>query len=130
MGMFDYLYYEGKEYQSKDTPRQALDKYKIEKDQDSGHDYLWVEEYDSEWVEDKDRFLGGYIHQFNERWIRCDDFDGAIDFYRTENKGEDWIEYHSLFMNGKMIKFEELKPKDDGEVLPSESWPFPGDSNE
>jgi hypothetical protein len=113
MGMFDYLYYEGKEYQSKDTPRQALDKYKIEVDQDSGHKYLWVEEYDSEWIEDKDRLLGGYIHQFNERWVCCHDFDGVIQFYHedVENggyKNNAWIEYKALFMDGKVIKFERI----------------------
>ena len=113
MGMFDNLYYEGKEYQTKDTPNQALDKYKIEVDQDSGHTYLWVEEYDSEWVEEPDRFLGGYIRQFNERWVRCDDFDGNIVFYRedVENggwKNGAWIEYSALFMDGKLLRIKEV----------------------
>jgi hypothetical protein len=41
MGMFDQLYYKGVEYQTKDTPNQLLTNYKIEADQDSGHEYLW-----------------------------------------------------------------------------------------
>ena len=101
--MFDYLYYEGAKYQTKDTPAQGCDNYKIENGE------LWYENYESEWVEDKERFLGGYIHQFNERWECCHDFDGVIDFYREDKenggyKNNAWIEYHSLFMDGKMIK--------------------------
>ncbi len=29
MGMFDYLNYEGKQYQTKDTPQQTLEDYEI-----------------------------------------------------------------------------------------------------
>ena len=47
MGMFDNIQYQDQEYQTKDTPRQLLDNYKID---ELGQ--LWVEEYDSEWVED------------------------------------------------------------------------------
>ena len=111
--MFDNLYYEGKEYQTKDTPNQAIDKYKIETDQDSGHQYLWVEEYDCEWVEEPERLLGGYLKQFNERWVCCHDFDGVIQFYREDKenggyKNDAWIEYKALFMDGKVIKFERI----------------------
>ena len=58
MGMFDELYYEGQKYQTKDTPRQLLDNYKID---ELGQ--LWVEEYDSEWNKDEGLF-GGSIRQF------------------------------------------------------------------
>jgi hypothetical protein len=105
MGMFDYLNYEGHQYQTKDTPRQACDNYKIE------DGVLWYEEYDSEWVNDEEgkKWLGGYLHQFNYRWIRCDDFDGLIRFYRADEENGDikndaWVEYKALFMDGKMIK--------------------------
>jgi hypothetical protein len=103
MGMFDNLEYRGRQYQTKDTPLQTLDNYKIEQDQDSGHWYLWHEEYDSEWVDSDDGFLGGTIVQSNERWVRCDDFDGEIRFYyyRTD---EDQEEYKALFMDGRMLK--------------------------
>ena len=106
--MFDNIFYEGKEYQTKDTPCQTLDKYKIEHDQDSGHIYLWHEDYDAEWVEDNDGLLGGYLNQFNHRWVHCWDFDGNIRFYRTENKGDSWIEYSALFMDGQLLRIKRI----------------------
>ena len=45
--MFDWVEWEGRRYQSKDTPRQMCDNYKID---ELGR--LWEEEYDAEWVED------------------------------------------------------------------------------
>jgi hypothetical protein len=102
MGMFDNLEYKGKQYQTKDTPCQSLDNYKIEQDQTSGHWYLWHEEYDAEWVEGEGLF-GGCIRQSNHRWVQCADFDGEIRFYyyRTD---EDQEEYRALFMDGQMLK--------------------------
>jgi len=110
MGMFDEIYYQGEKYQTKDTPRQTLDKYKIEYDQDSGHQYLWHEEYDCEWVDDEGLF-GGHLRQFNQRWVHCDDFDGAIRFYREDKenggwKNDKWIEYKAVFVNGQVLKLE------------------------
>jgi hypothetical protein len=107
MGMFDHIHYRGKEYQTKDTPNQMLDNYKIEQDQDSGHWFLWHEEYDSDWVEEADRFGGGYLKQYNHRWIRCDDFDGVIRFYYYRSE-EDQEEYQALFMDGQMLKIKTI----------------------
>jgi hypothetical protein len=114
MGMFDYIHYEGQEYQTKDTPSQMLDKYKIDYNQDSGHLFLWHEDYDAEWV-DGEGFLGGYLRQFNERWVCCHDFDGLIRFYRAALKDKHeswkqdaWIEYKALFMNGQLLKIEKI----------------------
>jgi hypothetical protein len=103
MGMFDNLEYRGRQYQTKDTPLQTLDNYKIEQDQDSGHWYLWHEEYDAEWIDSEDGFLGGTLVQSNERWVRCDDFDGEIRFYYYRSD-EDQEEYRALFMDGRMLK--------------------------
>jgi hypothetical protein len=102
MGMFDNIEYRGRPYQTKDTPAQMLDNYKIEQDLDSGHWYLWHEEYDAEWVEEEGLF-GGSIKQSNHRWSHCADFDGEIRFYyyRTD---EDQEEYRALFMDGRMLK--------------------------
>jgi hypothetical protein len=113
MGMFDNLHYDGHQYQTKDTPMQGLDNYKIEHDQDSGHIYLWHEEYDSEWHDDPDSFLGGYLRTFNERWVQCHDFDGNIRFYREDkdNGGWDkdaWITYSALFMDGKLLRIKSV----------------------
>jgi hypothetical protein len=108
MGMFDYVFYKEHQYQSKDTPAQLLDNYKIDLDPDSGHWYLWYEEYDAEWV-DGEGIFGGGLKKFNERWVRCDGFDGLVRFYREDDerggyKADAWVEYKALFMNGHMIK--------------------------
>ena len=107
MGMFDQLYYQGQEYQTKDTPAQLLDNYKIEDNQ------LWYEEYDAEWVE-TEGFFGGGVRKFNERWLPCDGFDGLVRFYREDQdrggyKEDAWIEYEALFMNGHMIKLTQTR---------------------
>lgn len=105
MGMFDHIRYKDLDYQTKDTPAQTLDQYKIEQNQDDGHWYLWHEEYDAEWEKDEGLF-GGSIRQYNQRWVACQEFDGQIRFYR--NDGNIWIEYKSLFMDGKMLKIKEI----------------------
>jgi hypothetical protein len=102
MGMFDNLEYKGRQYQTKDTPLQTLDNYKIEQDQTSGHWYLWHEEYDAEWVAEEGLF-GGCIKQSNQRWVHCSDFDGEIRFYYYSSE-EDQEEYRALFMDGQMLK--------------------------
>jgi hypothetical protein len=112
MGFFDTIKYQGDEYQTKDTPRQFCENYKIEVDQDSGLPYLWLEEYDSEWVAEPDPFykfwLGGHMKTSNHHWVRCDDFDGTIYFYRVDEY-KDWTEYKALFMNGRMIKIVKIE---------------------
>ena len=107
MGMFDYMHYESKEYQTKDTPSQFLDHYKIEVDQESGQTFLWEENYEAEYVKDTESMFGGHIKRDNLRWEKCEKFDGLIRFYRFENKV--WDEYNALFMNGKLIKIEQIK---------------------
>lgn len=108
MGMFDHIQYKGEEYQTKDTPAQLLDNYKIEQNQDDGHWYLWHEEYDTDWIDDEDRFGGGYMKHYNHRWVQCADFDGTLRFYRSDKEDKSrWIEYRSLFMDGRMIKIKE-----------------------
>jgi hypothetical protein len=119
MGMFDHLYYEGREYQTKDTPNQALDNYKIEHDQCSGHIFLWREDYDAEWVDDEG-FLGGSMKTSNHRWVHCWDFDGNIRFYRTENNGETWIEYSALFMDGRLLRIKRIEDNEGVPVLENE----------
>ena len=75
---------------------------------------FWHEEYDAEWIEDKEAWLGGQLETFNHHWVRCDDFDGLIRFYREDKenggyKNNAWIEYQALFMNGQMIKLTRSK---------------------
>ena len=102
--MFDNIEYRGRQYQTKDTPLQTLDNYKIEQDQDSGHWRLWHEEYDAEWV-DGEGLFGGTLVQSNHRWVSCDDFDGVICFYYYRSE-EDQEEYQALFMDGQMLKIK------------------------
>ena len=109
MGMFDTIQYQGEEYQTKDTPAQLLDNYKIEQNPEDGHWYLWHEEYDTDWIDDADRFGGGYSKQSNHRWVACEDFDGVLRFYRSDKDNRDlWIEFKTLFMDGRMIKIREV----------------------
>ncbi len=108
MGTFDYITYQGHKYQTKDTPSQWLDNYKIEVDQCSGHLFLWHEAYTAKFVKDHTAPLGSRMETSNHRWECCHEFDGVIDFYRSEDNDKTWIEYHSLFMDGKLIKIKNV----------------------
>lgn len=109
MGLFDYVYFKGKEYQSKDTPHQICDKYKIEEEQETGQLYLWHEAYKAKWVKDKESLLGYRLQTSGHHWEHCDDFDGLIRFYRQDEEHDAWIEFKALFMDGKVIKLEKIK---------------------
>jgi hypothetical protein len=109
MGMFDWIEFEGRKYQTKDTPRQLLDEYRID---DRGQ--LWVEEYDAEWQEDADSMFGGYLRQFNQRWTECADFTGSIRFYREDqerggHREDAWIEWLAEFELGRMTDLKMLE---------------------
>jgi hypothetical protein len=106
MGMFDWIEWEGNRYQTKDTPRQFCDNYRID---DLGR--LWVEEYDAEWVKDPGHIFGAYIKQTNHRWVECEDFTGPMRFYRDNQdqrdvgseKEHNWQEWEAEFKCGCMI---------------------------
>jgi hypothetical protein len=92
MGMFDYIQckrhlpvpgFEGREFQTKDTPDQGFSRYEIREDGS-----LWRKEYEqTEWEE-----------QF---------FTGEVRFYDSFKDGEGWIEFSAYFVRG-MLK--ELHP--------------------
>lgn len=104
MGMFDHIQYRNQEYQTKDTPNQCIDYYKIETNPNDLHSYLWLQKYDSDWVESDDHITGGYLDRTNERWELCHDFSGTLVFYRSLNKEySDWEEYSATFANGQVI---------------------------
>ena len=104
MGMFDYFYYKGNEYQTKDTPAQGMIKYELRDD-----NTLWYEECDSDWIEDKNAFLGGYFEDKNHRWVFCDNFLGEIRFYRSLDRHHDeWEEYSAYFKNGLLREINEV----------------------
>lgn len=104
--MFDWIEWEGQQYQTKDTPRQFCDHYRI-----SSCGELMVEEYDAEWVVDKDHFLGAYIEQKNKRWRECVEFSGIIRFYREDQErgghaNNAWNEWEAEFKCGLMINLK------------------------
>ena len=104
MGMFDYIRYNGHEYQTKDTPAQLLDYYDIHED-----GTLWHNNYDCEWVDEKGSLFGGYLRQFNERKEFCANFIGEIRFYRNlDKKHTIWEEYSAYFVNGTMRELHKI----------------------
>lgn len=108
MGMFDYINYQGHEYQTKDTPEQGMETYEIRGNE------LWFDEVKREWVKDDKAFFGGYLKDISHEWKFCNKFDGLIRFYREDKdsggfKANEWIEYKALFMDGKVIKIERIE---------------------
>jgi hypothetical protein len=108
MGMFDYINYQGHEYQTKDTPEQGMETYEIRGDE------LWYKQVEREWVKDEDAFLCGYLTEISHEWKFRNKFDGEIRFYREDKdsggyKNDAWVEYRALFMDGKIIKLTEVK---------------------
>ncbi len=108
MGMFDHIEFQGQQYQTKDTPLQLCEYYRID---DLGR--LWEQQYDAEWISGEG-FLGGHIHQTNQRWVECQDFTGPVRFYREDqerggHKADAWIEYEAEFKCGLMIGLKMLE---------------------
>lgn len=105
--MFDYINYEGHEYQTKDTPEQGIENYEIRGNE------LWFRKVKREWCEEPETLFGGYLKEISHEWIFCKDYAGAIFFYREDTanggwKNSAWIEYKALFMDGKIIKIERI----------------------
>ena len=96
MGMYDVVWYKGKEYQTKDTPMQTLAEYSIQDDE------LWYNNVEYEWVESDRALFGGYLEPISSVWEHLSDFDGSIQFYDEE------VKYLALFWEGKMIRFKQL----------------------
>ena len=109
MGMFDWIEWEGNRYQTKDTPNQMCDNYRI-----SGCGELFVEEYDAELVKDPEHIFGVYMEQKNQRWRECREFTGQIRFYKEDPdrggyKNHAWIEWQAEFKCGLMIDLKMLE---------------------
>ncbi len=108
MGMFDHIEFQGNQYQTKDTPLQLCEYYRID---DLGR--LWEQQYDAEWVAGEG-LLGGHIQQSNQRWVECQDFTGLVRFYREDrerggHKADAWVEYEAEFKCGLMIGLKMLE---------------------
>lgn len=102
MGMFDYINYEGKEYQTRHTPAQLLDHYEIKSD-----GTLWHENYDLEIIPDETAVFKQRWEYNNKRWEFCEKFIGEIRFYRALD-ADDWEEYSAYFKDGKMREINQI----------------------
>lgn len=102
MGLFDYVRYGAKQYQTKSFDEPYMDRYEI---RDDGS--LWREAYDVEDRSDPNAEglfrLRGRATRVNERWERVPDFTGEIYFY---GDGE-WSAY---FVRGELKHMENLAP--------------------
>jgi hypothetical protein len=98
MGMFDYIRYEGKTYQTKDTSAQFMAEYEIRGDE------LWFNDVEHKWIEDSDKLFGGHLEPISSEWKRIKDFDGEIRFY------DDKVDFLALFWEGKMIRIKQMEP--------------------
>lgn len=97
MGMFDYIRYNGKTYQTKDTPDQFMGEYEIRGDE------LWFNNVMYTWVDDDGALFGGRLEPISSEWERQENFDGTIEFGDLE---EDYI---ALFWEGRMIRIKCLR---------------------
>ncbi len=110
MGMFDHFRCEyplpiaaaqNLEFQTKDTPSQFLDLYKIDKD-----GMLWYQAYDIEDRSDPsakgiERMFGA-LTRVNKRWV-AEPYTGEIRFYtHLDEAYERWIEFSAYFTGGKI----------------------------
>jgi hypothetical protein len=105
MGMFDYIkveipgFYDLEEvptkveWQTKDTPAQQLDTYRLTRDG------LIHEAYDTRYEETKDAPLGFYLHRENRRDEFCN-MTTSINFYDLVDKR--WWEFCAFIVNGKV----------------------------
>jgi len=96
MGMFDDVKFDGRVYQSKDTPAQFLGEYEIRGNE------LWFNDIKHQWIENDNSMFGGYLEPVSSEWVRVKDFTGALTF------GDGDREFVTLFWEGEMIKVKEV----------------------
>lgn len=105
MGMFDNIRYKDKLYQTKDTPNQFMDDYEIRSD-----GTLWVEKYETDWVETPDSLFGGTLVKRDIRDHFLFEYIGEIRFYREIDYKQDlWEKYSAYFINGQLKYITEIK---------------------
>ncbi len=104
MGLFDYIRFNGHEYQTKDTNSQSIANYKIEVDQESGLTKLWHEEYTANWVETADDYFGGHLEKTDLHWVCCNKFTGEIKFYRMIDYDSCKFEEYSAYFHKGILK--------------------------
>lgn len=112
----DLVRVQGMEFQTKDTPSQFMDMYRIAAD-----GTLWYEEHDIEdrsdpTAEGVGRIIG-MMTKVNKRWVQVTDYTGEIYFYGGDCAGKpgeiSWVEFSCYFINGQLrsaitlVKLEE-----------------------
>lgn len=109
MGMYDTIEIDDSyglpktdEWQTKCTPVQWLNVYRIDKD-----GRLLHQVYDTE-DRSNGKSLAGAATRVNKRFVPAD-FRGAISFY-SSIEGV-WHEYSALFDEGQLISIKQLEPK-------------------
>lgn len=95
MSIYDHIIYQGKEYQTKDTPAQFCDDYEIRGNE------LWYRDVDRVWIDDDQHCFGGFLKETGHEW-KFIEFDGVIEFYDGQSH------FKALFMDGKMLKIAEV----------------------
>lgn len=100
-------------FQTKDTPKQYLDRYEIRED-----GTLWHQDYDVEDRSDPNatgimRFVG-CMTRVNPRWEPMPYYTGEIVFYTFKHDEEQtgWVEFSAYFEHGKLTRLNVLKNKD------------------
>lgn len=96
MGMFDYINYQGKQYQTKNTPAQRLASYEIKED-----GTLWLID------------VSPFNREFNLP-IFLSNFTEQIIFY---DDTPEWIEWNATFVKGKLMRIEEVKQEENDILL-------------
>ncbi len=80
-------------WQTKDTPRQFLDEYKIHAD-----GTLWHEVHDERMEMDDKAPAGFRLLRENPRWLQVSDFNGELEIHTT--KDERWYSVRFWFRDG------------------------------
>ena len=114
MGMYDYVKCEapldvagmdGRKFQTKDTPAQFLDTYRITADGKLLHEQYVLREEVTDAAP-----LGMYLHRDNPREVHLVNFTGSICFYgfkHAEHRAKDcrgWVSFVALFEDGVLVR--------------------------
>ena len=78
MGMFDTVYMNRRSYQTKDLEC-VMDEYEVISNR------LFRRQYDFEWVDDDEHFLGGYLNSTFLGLREMNDYTGTIEMYDDKN---------------------------------------------
>lgn len=112
MGMFDHITcnhhlidkkYRDEIFQTKDTPAQLLDRYKIKEDGTLWHEIYDIEDKSDPKAEGLMRFVG-CMTRVNQRWKPVD-YEGDLTFYTID--GDMWIKFKAVFKDNKLVSIED-----------------------